>query len=225
MTPLVVIDPSGALVVALMQNPKGQKKTLERGELWALHPETGRLLPVFPGVAAVLIDHETWFEARLASVPDSPAFEAEASGESEEQIDERVESEITPAARTDEPVSGAVDSATDSAVSAGANEPADTHAGSGSRSVASIGAVLSDLSKLIHERHVAMPEGSYTTHLFSSGSEKIRKKFGEEAVELLLASEREHLVSETSDLIYHLLVLLEAEGVSLDEIAAELHKR
>ena len=70
-----------------------------------------------------------------------------------------------------------------------------------------------------------MPEGSYTTHLFSAGNEKIRKKTGEEAVELILASDRAQLTSETADFIYHLLVLLEVEGISLDEIAAELKGR
>ncbi|MFW5743758.1 MAG: phosphoribosyl-ATP diphosphatase [Spirochaetota bacterium] len=90
---------------------------------------------------------------------------------------------------------------------------------------ARIGPVLADLAALIARRHAELPEGSYTTHLFTSGPEKIRKKAGEEAVELLLASTRETLASETADLLYHLLVLLESEGISLDEIAVELEKR
>ncbi len=87
-----------------------------------------------------------------------------------------------------------------------------------------IGGVLTALAALIAERQRELPEGSYTTHLFSSGGEKIRKKLGEEAVELILAPDN-RLVSETSDLIYHLLVLLASEGITLDQIAAELSTR
>ncbi len=88
-----------------------------------------------------------------------------------------------------------------------------------------LGAVLSSLVAVIRDRHREMPEGSYTTHLFSAGTEKIRKKIGEEAVELILAGSRAELTSETADLIYHILVLLEEEGISLDEIAGELKRR
>jgi phosphoribosyl-ATP pyrophosphohydrolase len=85
--------------------------------------------------------------------------------------------------------------------------------------------VVTALAALIGRRRQEMPEGSYTTHLFSSGAEKIRKKLGEEAVELILAPDREHQVSEAADLIYHLLVLLESEQITLADLAAELRKR
>lgn len=88
-----------------------------------------------------------------------------------------------------------------------------------------LGDVLRELAAVIAARHRELPDGSYTTHLFTSGGEKIRKKAGEEAVELLLASSREALVSESADFLYHLLVLLEHEGISLDELAAELSRR
>ncbi|MFP4377356.1 MAG: phosphoribosyl-ATP diphosphatase, partial [Spirochaetales bacterium] len=90
---------------------------------------------------------------------------------------------------------------------------------------AEFGAVAGALAALVEERKRTMPEGSYTTHLFSSGAEKIRKKLGEEAVELILAPDRHRLVSETADLIYHLLVLLASEGVTLADVAAELEQR
>lgn len=120
------------------------------------------------------------------------------------------------------------------AAAAGPNAATSPGAGDGARRGASppdsrgatrLAPVLSGLAALIARRHAELPEGSYTTHLFTSGSEKIRKKTGEEAVELLLASTRETLASETADLLYHLLVLLESEGISLEEIAAELEKR
>jgi phosphoribosyl-ATP pyrophosphohydrolase len=95
---------------------------------------------------------------------------------------------------------------------------------SGSGGGDQLGAVLTELAALIQTRHREMPEGSYTTHLFESGSQKIRKKVGEEAAEILLAH-GEELVSEAADFLYHLLVLLEAEDITLDQIAAELRTR
>ena len=85
--------------------------------------------------------------------------------------------------------------------------------------------IMTELSAVIAERHASMPEGSYTTHLFEKGPDKIRKKTGEEAVELLLAREREDVVYESADLVYHLLVLLEAEGLSWEDVTAELKRR
>ncbi len=85
--------------------------------------------------------------------------------------------------------------------------------------------VLSELTSTIAERHKMMPEGSYTTHLFQKGSEKIRKKTGEEAIELVLAKSKEDLVYESADLIYHLMVLLEAEGLTIQDVLMELKKR
>ncbi|MGC9311170.1 MAG: phosphoribosyl-ATP diphosphatase, partial [Sediminispirochaetaceae bacterium] len=70
-----------------------------------------------------------------------------------------------------------------------------------------------------------MPEGSYTSHLFSSGPEKIRKKTGEEAIELLLADTPEQMLYEAADLVYHLMVLLVSENLSFDQVCAELQHR
>jgi len=85
--------------------------------------------------------------------------------------------------------------------------------------------VLSRLEETIAQRHKDMPEGSYTTHLFNKGLDKIKKKTGEEAVELLLAQKKEDLVFESADLIYHLMVLWESTGISLQDILAELQRR
>ncbi|MBN2651989.1 MAG: phosphoribosyl-ATP diphosphatase [Spirochaetales bacterium] len=84
---------------------------------------------------------------------------------------------------------------------------------------------LQNLEKLIKDRHEKMPEGSYTTHLFKSGYEKIRKKTGEEAFELVLAKKREDIVYEAADLVYHMMVLLESENISFGEVVAELARR
>jgi phosphoribosyl-AMP cyclohydrolase / phosphoribosyl-ATP pyrophosphohydrolase len=87
------------------------------------------------------------------------------------------------------------------------------------------GAFLQNLTGTIQQRHRDMPEGSYTTHLFSKGLDKIKKKTGEEAVELLLAQDKEDILYESADLIYHLLVLLEASGLTFFDVLAELEKR
>ena len=85
--------------------------------------------------------------------------------------------------------------------------------------------VLSRLAQVIRQRRISLPEGSYTTHLFTSGLEKIRKKTGEEAVELILAQQPEEIIYEAADLIYHMLVLLEALGLDYRQVLAELDKR
>jgi phosphoribosyl-ATP pyrophosphohydrolase len=71
-------------------------------------------------------------------------------------------------------------------------------------------------------------EGSYTAKLFAGGVDRIGKKIGEEATEVVIAAknaDRGELVWETADLLYHALVLLAERGVSLDEVGAELSRR
>ena len=88
--------------------------------------------------------------------------------------------------------------------------------------------VLQELYSVIEQRKEKRPDGSYTTYLFSSGLDKILKKVGEEATETIVAaknSDSQRLVSETGDLLYHLLVLLVERGVTLDEITRELKER
>jgi phosphoribosyl-ATP pyrophosphohydrolase/phosphoribosyl-AMP cyclohydrolase len=90
------------------------------------------------------------------------------------------------------------------------------------------GSLLTRLYELIQSRERERPSGSYTTYLFKEGLDKILKKLGEESAETIIAAkndDRERLVSEVSDLVYHLLVLLVARGVSLEEIANELGQR
>lgn len=84
------------------------------------------------------------------------------------------------------------------------------------------------LSGVIKERHNTMPRGSYTTSLFNDGIEKICKKVGEEASETIIEAvkgNKERLVYEISDLIYHLLVLMEYSQVSIEQVEKELYSR
>jgi len=85
--------------------------------------------------------------------------------------------------------------------------------------------VLDRLWQVIQKRNQDRPEGSYTTHLFEKGVEKIKKKLGEEAVEVILAGTKEETIYESADLIYHLFVLLTASGVDLEQVYLELAKR
>jgi phosphoribosyl-ATP pyrophosphohydrolase/phosphoribosyl-AMP cyclohydrolase len=87
---------------------------------------------------------------------------------------------------------------------------------------------LAGLERLIAEREKERPEGSYTTRLFEAGVKRIAQKVGEEGVETALAAvagDREELVNESADLLYHLLVLLRASGTDLSEITAVLRAR
>lgn len=87
---------------------------------------------------------------------------------------------------------------------------------------------LETLEQIVAERAQASGSTSYTRQLLDQGVEKCAKKFGEEAVEAVLASvgsERDQLVKESADVLYHLLVLLAARQVPLAEVYAELDTR
>jgi phosphoribosyl-ATP pyrophosphohydrolase/phosphoribosyl-AMP cyclohydrolase len=87
---------------------------------------------------------------------------------------------------------------------------------------------LSELQSFIVKRKQEMPEGSYTTSLFSKGVNKIAQKVGEEALETVIEATNgtdDHLVYEASDLLYHLIVLLTEKGLRIENVAEELHKR
>jgi len=91
-----------------------------------------------------------------------------------------------------------------------------------------LGPLLDGLYELIQSRERERPAGSYTTYLFEEGLDKILKKLGEESAETIIAAKNdddERLTAEVSDLVYHLLVLLVARGVSLSQVAAELAER
>ncbi|MBR4380230.1 MAG: bifunctional phosphoribosyl-AMP cyclohydrolase/phosphoribosyl-ATP diphosphatase HisIE [Bacteroidaceae bacterium] len=87
---------------------------------------------------------------------------------------------------------------------------------------------LKELQQFIQKRHEEMPEGSYTTSLFESGINKMAQKVGEEAVETIIEAANgtnERLVYEGSDLLYHLIVMLTAKGLSIEDLASELEER
>lgn len=87
--------------------------------------------------------------------------------------------------------------------------------------------MIETLYEEIRARKEEPKEGSYTNYLFNQGLDKILKKVGEEATEVIIAAKNNQaeLICETSDLVYHMLVLLVETGVSLEEIKNELKKR
>ena len=87
---------------------------------------------------------------------------------------------------------------------------------------------LHDLAARVQERARASADVSYTRKLLDRGVAHCAKKLGEEAIETVLAAaneDRDRLIAETADLLYHLLVVLEARGVTLAEVEAELARR
>jgi len=192
--PLIVCDETGRFLFLAYTNRKGYTKSIEQGALWAIHPDTDRLLP-------------NGNEARLKTMEDREFYYyAEVSLSSSSDLSER---------NLQEEAAGSTHSVSDHPVSQ-PPEPSFPRALEG---------ILDSLIQVIKERKANRPEGSYTTYLFNSGIEKIRKKTGEEAIELILARRREDIAFEAADLIYHLLVLLEAEDIDLQEVLEELNRR
>lgn len=87
---------------------------------------------------------------------------------------------------------------------------------------------LEDLNQRVAARAAASPEDSYTARLLSRGAQKCAQKLGEEATEAVIAAvagDRPGLIGEAGDVLYHLLVLLKATDVPLEEVMAELESR
>lgn len=87
---------------------------------------------------------------------------------------------------------------------------------------------LADLNTRVAERANASPDESYTAKLLRDGIDRCARKFGEEAVELIVASvsrDKAGLTGEAADVLYHLLVLLKSADITLDEVMAELERR
>lgn len=88
--------------------------------------------------------------------------------------------------------------------------------------------IIHELYEVIIDRKLNPVEGSYTNYLFSKGIDKICKKLGEEAVEVVISSingEKKDIIYEVADLQYHLLVLLAEKGITPDDIYDELRSR
>lgn len=90
------------------------------------------------------------------------------------------------------------------------------------------GFTLSDLEKIVAERGKASPEESWTAKLLAAGPEHAAKKLGEEAVETVIAAvqgDKQALIAESADLLYHLLVVLSSRDVALQDVLSQLEAR
>ncbi len=91
-----------------------------------------------------------------------------------------------------------------------------------------IGDVLDEIYAVVDDRRKNPQEGSYTNYLFDKGLDKICKKVGEEATEVVIAAKNgkhDEVVYEVSDLLYHVCVLLVQQGVTLEDLHEELKRR
>ena len=87
---------------------------------------------------------------------------------------------------------------------------------------------MRELYSVVTDRNANPVEGSYTNYLFDKGTDKISKKVGEEAVEVVIAAsqrDRKATIQEIADLQYHLLVLMVDRGITIDDIETELRSR
>src|SRR3989304_946921 len=87
---------------------------------------------------------------------------------------------------------------------------------------------LAQLAEIIKERKINLPENSYTTKLFKEGENRIIQKVGEEAVETVIAAknrDKKEIINETSDLIYHLFVMLAEQEIEFEDVIENLKKR
>ncbi len=87
---------------------------------------------------------------------------------------------------------------------------------------------LADLEARIAERASASPEESWTAKLIAAGPERAAKKFGEEAVEAVIAAvkgDRAELIAESADVLYHLLVVLKSRDIALQDVLSQLEAR
>lgn len=191
-----IYDEKNNLIDSVKTNQKGAQKSLENGNLWIFIEENGRVLPY----------------------SDKKFLKMEKKGNKIEVVMEK--KNCTKSTKK----CGKVVDNVDKSIK---NSDLEQFYASNkvNEQTLFIGTFFQKLESLIKERHKTMPEGSYTTHLFKSGGEKIRKKTGEEAVELILAKGKKAIVYEAADLVYHLMVLLESEKISFIDLVKELESR
>ncbi len=87
---------------------------------------------------------------------------------------------------------------------------------------------LEELSEIIKNRKDTKPSGSYVANLLEQGRDRVIQKVGEEAIEVVIAAkniDKKKIISETSDLLFHLIILLGEVGVNMDDIYKELDSR
>jgi phosphoribosyl-ATP pyrophosphohydrolase/phosphoribosyl-AMP cyclohydrolase len=175
-------------------------------------------------LAKTLESNETWFWSRSRS---RLWHKGETSGNTQRVVDVRLDCDLDALAVLVVPSGPACHTGAESCFH---NEIQSARAVDTDSMVdpGALGEVLQNLYALIESRKREKPKGSYTTYLFDQGLDKILKKVGEESAETIIAAkndDRDALVKESSDLLYHLVVLLVERGLSLGEVRDELVSR
>lgn len=207
-------------------NVKGYRKSLESGQLWALHASTGRLLPIAGGVDFLGIEEVDGAVEAVVDEEAAAAIRSEGDSDAAPGGAERSSGTKSPKSRSagDENGEGTSTGGSDGSTP-DEGGPAGSVAGGSTADTPDIYAELAELDRTVAARKASGADGSYTAYLFDQGESKIRKKLGEEAIELCLADEQSEIVSESADLLYHLAVLLAERGLSYAEVLAELRRR
>ncbi|MFO7850003.1 MAG: phosphoribosyl-ATP diphosphatase [Spirochaetia bacterium] len=231
--PLVIKGEEGDIVDVSLMNEKAYSKSRERGVLWHLHRETGRILPYNESLEMESLKAgRTWYEAELKGETTAGGTEADRgdniSDFSQEPAALRFgpprENSFGEKRKKDRETGRESANTKDSNISAFVRREGPNYDRQGDPETG-CGATFEELERTVIDRKHTLPEGSYTTHLFNGGEDKIRKKTGEEAVELILAYEDERIVSEAADFIYHLMVLLAFRNIPFSALCGELAHR
>ena len=212
-TVLLIEDEAGRLLTSAVINEKGFSKSLENGLLWTVDLSTGRLLPFGnTGVPFLTLSKETTCIGKeyVKAVVSGEVINRLSTICQKEEAENAYRNSTKESENTLNIENFNVNSEKNPENLTDEEFPAE---------------FLRSLAQVIHNRRVEMPEGSYTTHLFSKGESKIRKKVGEEAVELVLASTPRDVIYEAADLIYHVMVMLENNGLSFCDVLRELKGR
>ena len=212
-TVLLIEDEAGRLLTSAVINEKGFSKSLENGLLWTVDLSTGRLLPFGnTGVPFLTLSKETTCIGKeyVKAVVSGEVINRLSTICQKEEAENAYRNSTKESENTLNIENFNVNSEKNPENLTDEEFPAE---------------FLRSLAQVIHNRRVEMPEGSYTTHLFSKGESKIRKKVGEVAVELVLASTPRDVIYEAADLIYHVMVMLENNGLSFGDVLRELKGR
>ncbi len=212
LVPLILRNATDILDICMM-NKKAFEKTTETKQLWIVHPTTQKVVANIPEVEITAITDETqsnypWIEAYTSFSKEMYVNIKQRKASSHSAIQQKppLQEQTAQQQTTVQPQSSG-----EATVKTAASQQ--------------MYSVLETLHNLLLERKAHMPEGSYSSYLFSKGEEKIKKKLGEEAIELLLAKSEEEICNEAADVLYHLWVYAVEKNITPLAIVEVLYNR
>ena len=200
--PLILKNNADILDVFMM-NKKAIEKTTETNFLWILHPATHKVVAHVPEVEISVVKNRSrgnhpWVEAHTL-------------------LSKNTYSHLQKNQKTIYNNSVKQESTMQQTV------PQETTAEASNSELSY--SFLEKLYSILLQRKTVMPDGSYSSYLFSKGEEKIKKKLGEEAIELILAKDENELCNEAADLLYHVWIYFIEKNISPLSIIEVLHNR